>query len=126
MGERSSVIIVDDDATVLNTIKRGLSLEGYYCETAASATSALELLNKSLFDIMITDIGMPDMDGLELTKMAKRLKPDMIVIIMTGFIDKSYYDQSIEAGATDFIEKPFTLEKLISRMRHVIMQNKIE
>jgi DNA-binding NtrC family response regulator len=122
MNARNSVIIVDDDVMLLDMLKDGLSSEGYYCEITINAKSALELINKTLFDIMIIDIDLPDMNGFELTKKAKRLKPDITVIIMTGFIKDFSYDEAIEIGATDFIKKPFTLKELIIRIKQVKMQ----
>jgi DNA-binding NtrC family response regulator len=116
VGKQGSVIIVDDDSTFLDMVKAGLSLEGYSCESVTSPTSALELINTTSCDIMITDIDMPDMNGLELTRKVKRIKPDMDVIIMTGFIDNSSYGKAIEAGASDFIKKPFTLKELALRI----------
>jgi len=109
--ERNSVIIVDDDIILLDTFKNELSLKGYRCETATSAASAIKLLEETLFDVMITDIILPDMNGFKLTEKVKRLKPDMAVIIMTGFIDEFSHDDAIEARASDFIKKPFTLKE---------------
>ena len=125
MGERDSVLIVDDDATLLDLLKSGLKLEGYDCETVGNAASALEVINENPYDIMITDIDMPDINGLELTKKAKRIKPDMKVVIMTGFIDKFFYDKAIEAGASDFIKKPFSLKELTIRIKHIKMQEEL-
>jgi two-component system, cell cycle response regulator len=121
----SIIIVVDDDVALLNMLKNSLSLEGYRCETALSAASALELINKTPFDIMISDIVMSDMNGLELTKKAKELRPDMAVIITTGYIEDFSFDDAIEAGATDFIKKPFTLKELIARIKQTNLQREI-
>jgi DNA-binding NtrC family response regulator len=127
MGVRGSVLIVDDDASLLDSFKSCLKMEGYYCETTGRAVSALELIsNKNSFDMMITDIDMPDMNGLELTREAKRLNPDMKIIMMTGLTDKFSYDKVMEAGASDFIKKPFTLKELVSRIKQVTVQNDLE
>jgi DNA-binding NtrC family response regulator len=127
MAERGAVLIVDDDVSLLDSFKSRLELEGYYCETTTSAISALELMNnKNLFDLMITDIDMPEMSGLELTKKAKRLNHDMKIIMITGLIDNFSYDSVIEAGASDFIKKPFTLKELIARIKQVTIQNDLE
>ena len=123
--KQDSVLIVDDDTTLLDVFKSDLKLEGYPCETATSAMSALELINKSLFDIMIIDIELPDINGMELTRKVKRLKPDMVVIIITGFIEDFDYDEAIEAGASDFIKKPFTLKELIVRMKQIRLQEEL-
>jgi DNA-binding NtrC family response regulator len=116
-----SILIVDDDAMLLDMLRNGLLLEGYHCETTASPMFALELIDETPFDLMITDIDMPEMNGLELTKKAKRLRPDMKIIIMTGLIDKFSWDEAIGAGASDFVKKPFTLKELIARIKQVKM-----
>lgn len=126
MRERSSVIIVDDDKILLQMLQSGLSMDGYHCETASSAMSALELINRNSFDIMITDINMPEMNGLELTKKVKRLKPEMEIIIMTGLIDNFSYDTAIDAGASDFIKKPFSLKEVIAKIKHIKIQEELK
>ncbi|MCL4476819.1 MAG: GGDEF domain-containing response regulator [Nitrospirae bacterium] len=105
-------------------LKERFVLEGYRCETATSAESALELIGKTFFDIMLTDISFPGMKGFELTEQARKLRPEMMVIIMTGFIDEFSYDGAIEAGASDFIKKPFTFKELKVRIEHAGMQEK--
>ena len=125
MDERNSVIIVDDDERLLEIFKTALSLEGYQCETASSAESALELINKTSFDIMLTDIRMPGIEGFELTSKAKNIRPDLSVIIMTAYAEEFSYDNAIEAGASDFIKKPFTLNELMARIQHVKLQEKV-
>src|SRR4030043_106228 len=125
MDERNSVIIVDDDERLLEIFKTALSLEGYQCETASSADSALELINKTSFDIMLTDIRMPGIEGFELTHKAKKIIPDMAVIIMSAYAEEFSYDNAIEAGASDFIKKPFTLNELMARIQHVKLQEKV-
>ncbi len=125
MDERNYILIVDDDKSLLDIFKTHLLSEGYRCETAANVESALELINKIPFDIMITDIKMPGLTGFELTEKAKKIRPDMAVIIMTAYIEEFSYDDAIEAGASDFIKKPFTVKDLIVRIHHVILQEKI-
>jgi two-component system cell cycle response regulator len=118
-GHQGRVLIVDDDKNLLKFIRAALESEGYQCETAMNPLSALELVGKGSFDIMITDIILPEMNGLELTKKAKKMKPHMAIIIATGYIDTFSYDKAIEAGASDFLKKPFTVKELAARVRHV-------
>lgn len=113
------VLIVDDDKNLLKFFETALELEGYQCETTMNPASALELIRKTSFDIMITDIVLPTMNGLELTKKAKSLKPRMAIIIATGYFDNFSYDKAIEAGASDFLKKPFTVKELAARIKHV-------
>lgn len=125
MKNRASVIIVDNNEVLLNMLREGLSKEGYRCETTTSSQIALECIAASHFDILITDIVMPGLDGFELTEKAKKLRPDMAVIIMTGFIDDFSYDKAMEAGASDFIKKPFTLSEMKIRLHHVAVVEKL-
>lgn len=125
MDKRSSVIIIDTDRVLLHMLKEGLSAEGYHCETTTSARAALEFIDKTFFDIMITDIALSDFNVFELIKKAKKRRPDMAVIIMGGFIDEFSYDKAIEKGASDFIEKPVTLAELLMRLKHAKLHDKL-
>jgi diguanylate cyclase (GGDEF)-like protein/PAS domain S-box-containing protein len=123
-SKQGHILVVDDDIKLIDLLQSGLKSEGYYCETSMDAASALELINENSYDIMITDIVMPDMNGLELTKKVKRIKPDIKVLIMTGFNNFSY-DEAIEADASDFIKKPFSLKELTVRIKHIKMQEEL-
>lgn len=125
MVERGSIIIVDNNEALLNMLEAGLSSEGYRCETTTGTDTALELIGERPFDILISDIVMPGLDGFELTERAKKLRPGMAVIIMTGFIDDFSYDKAMEAGASDFIKKPFTLNEMKMRIQHVMLREKL-
>jgi diguanylate cyclase (GGDEF)-like protein len=125
LDKKDSILIVDDDAVILKFMKIVLEMEGYECETVISSQAALERVQSAHFDIMITDIVMPGMNGLELTGKAKDVRPNMSVIITTGFVDNFSFDKAIETGASDFIKKPFTEKELIARIKHVKMQQEI-
>ncbi len=124
MNRKKRVLVVDDDENLLSMLKETFAHEGYECETAATAESALEHLGKTPFDMMLTDIFLPGMRGFELTVQARKMRPDMAVIIMTGYIDDFSYDTAIEAGASDFIKKPFTLRELKARVALVRVQER--
>jgi diguanylate cyclase (GGDEF)-like protein len=125
MNRAITVLIVDDETSIREILHETLSLERYQCSKAASGDAAIAMLNTRSFDIMITDIVMPGLGGLELTELAKKLNPSMPVIIMTGFIDEFTYDKAIESGASDFIKKPFTAAELLMRIKHVWQQEKL-
>ena len=122
MDKRSRVLIVEDDQSWLNVLTEGLSINGYHCETAPNAEEAIPLLGKIVFDIVITDIALSGMTGLELTKAVKQLCLGTTIIAMTGYIDDFNYDYAIEAGASDFIKKPFTIKELLARIKHATRQ----
>ncbi len=116
---------MDNDRVLLEMIKEGLSPEGYRCEILTSSKAALDLVREIPFDIMVTDIVMPGLDGFELTENAKKLRPEMTVVIMTGFIDDFSYDRALEAGASDFIKKPFTLKEMKMKLKQVALQESL-
>jgi len=117
-SKQEHILVVDDDMLLLDTINSGLSLRGYQCKTAMSADTALALLSRYVFDIAVIDIVLPDMEGFELTAKVRKMKPDMAIILMTGFIDEFSYEDAIKAGASDFIKKPFSVTELIARIEH--------
>ncbi len=123
--KKESVLIIDDDTNLLKMIQTGLVSEGYQCESAPDAESALRLLHQTPFDLMVTDIVLPGMDGFEITEKAKKIRPDILVIIMTGFTEDFSYDRAIEAGGSDFIKKPFTVQELVVRFQFVTLQEKL-
>jgi two-component system cell cycle response regulator len=125
MDYMNSVLIVDDDEGLLEMFQTALSLEGYQCEKAATVEKALELITSKQFDILIADIRMPGMTGLELTERAKKIRPEMAVIVMTAYIEEFSYDGAIEVGASDFIKKPFTVRELVARIQHVKLQERL-
>jgi diguanylate cyclase (GGDEF)-like protein len=125
MDKKQSLLIVDDEESLLDMLSRSLVNSGYACETFTSGMAVLDRLRSSPADILITDIAMPGLAGLDLTREAKRIRPDTMVIIMTGFIDDFSYDQAMEAGASDFIKKPFTLQELLMRLKQVKMQERL-
>jgi len=125
MNNRPSVVLVDDDETLLDVIQKALGMTMYGCETFTNADDALRHLAKKPCDMLITDIVMQGMEGLELTRRVKRMRPETIVIVMTGFSNDFSYEQVIEAGASDFIKKPFSVHELLVRIKHVIKQEKL-
>lgn len=125
MQEKDALIIVDDDQELLQMLRTFFLTAGNRCETFSRAEDALSHLKKTPCDIMLADIIMPGMMGLELTERAKRLRHDMNIIVMTGHIDQFSYDDAIDAGASDFIKKPFSLNELMMRIRHVRLQEKL-
>jgi two-component system, cell cycle response regulator len=112
------ILVVDDDTAILETLREGLSLWGYLCETAVDAASALQIIDKKYLHSVIVDINLTDMNGLDLVEKIKKLFPNIVVIIMTGFIDNFSYEDAMQAGASDFIKKPFSVKELIARIEH--------
>lgn len=115
------ILVVDDEDIVLRLVKRVLEPEGHKIHLTSSGKEALELMEQQPFNLVITDIVMPHINGVELTlQIVKRFSCD--VIAMTGHVAQYFYDQLINAGASDFIQKPFTPEEMILRVRRVLKE----
>lgn len=123
--ENKTCLIVDDEPLIRTLISECLGNQGYTCVTATSAEEALKILVQSSFALMITDIQMAVMTGIELTREAKQLYPAMPVIVMTGFTEEYSYDEVIDAGAADFLKKPFSLKELDTRVARVLRDVKL-
>lgn len=122
---KQSVIIVDDDPGLLDMLEDAFLKEEYLCEKFLNGESALERIRRTPFDILITDIKMPGISGFELTEAAKKILPDVPVIIMTGFIEDFSFDNAMKVGAADFIKKPFTIQELFIRIKYVQLQARL-
>ncbi|MGD0283193.1 MAG: response regulator [Dissulfurispiraceae bacterium] len=109
------ILVVDDNETIRTLLSSVLSSKGHKCDTACDGVEALEKFNATPFDAVIADIVMPRMDGLELTRELIRMDPHLPVMLLTGFIDYYVYDDAVQAGACDFINKPLVIEEFVMR-----------
>jgi len=117
------VLIVDDEeefGKILEDLIQHLGIEAHHVTNGEDGIE--ELRKDAEYTFLITDIVMPGMDGLELTKFAKQELPDICVIVMTGYSDDYKYVSVINAGATDFINKPFRIEELEAKIRRGIIE----
>jgi diguanylate cyclase (GGDEF)-like protein len=118
------ILIVDDDVAVRNTMHEYIKAAGYYSEAVSCAEEALEFLGKDNFHVVVTDIMLPAMGGLELTKLIKRDNASD-VIVMTGYSDDFSYEEAINIGASDFVIKPVRLEELLLRLKRVLKEREL-
>lgn len=105
--ETSSILIVDDETGVCDVLERWLSREGHDCEVAFSGKSALERLDQGTFDVMLLDITLPEMSGLDVLAHARQAQPDMSVVMVSGAADDEAARTCMALGAHSFILKPF-------------------
>ncbi|MEJ5363198.1 MAG: response regulator [Spirochaetota bacterium] len=108
----AKILIVDDEDIVLKSCLRVLQKLDYEIETAYSGQTALDNLEKKKYDIVVTDLMMPGMDGMQLLEEIKKRYPEVIVIIFTGYATVETARQALKAGAFDYIPKPFTPDEL--------------
>ncbi|MBF0559988.1 MAG: response regulator [Nitrospirae bacterium] len=109
------VLVVDDDEVIRELLSSALSSKGHNCDTASDGVQALERCNSNRYDAVISDIVMPEMDGLLMTTHLNSKYPDMPVMLMTGFVNEYVYDDALKAGACDFINKPISMEEFFAR-----------
>ncbi len=116
-----AILIVDDDLSIKKSVEVYLNLLSYDIQSAENASQAIEILKTFKADIVLTDIMMQGMDGLELTRLIKN-NYDADVIVMTGYSADYSYEEAIKAGASDFIFKPFRFEELNLRIKRVLRE----
>lgn len=109
---KAKILIVDDEAFTCQDISRFLQMRGYETATANSAGEALSKLLTEKPDLVLLDIRMPEVDGLECLRQIKKLSQDTLVIMVTCITDISIAKKALELGAIDYIIKPFDLDRL--------------
>ena len=117
MDTIAKILVVDDESAICDALREVLEYESYAVQTIQSAPEALKLLENEQFDLVISDIKMPEMDGLEFLEKLRLLR-DVPVIMITGHGDIDTAVASIKAGAFDFITKPLDLNRLLISVRH--------
>lgn len=122
MNEKISILIVDDEESVRDSLNNWFIEDGYSVECAENAKQALMLLESRNFDIILADIKMPGMDGLEMHRRIKVLNKDAIVIIMTAFASVDTAVQALKDGAFDYVTKPFDPDDLSHLIRNAAAQ----
>lgn len=106
------VLVVDDEEIVRESCRRALTEAGYTVRTAANGHDALQACRTESFDLMLTDLRMPDMDGLEVTRTVAEEFPDLRVVILTGYPSRDSAQEAASLGIFDYLEKPISPERL--------------
>src|SRR5213592_3005408 len=110
--EPAKILVVDDESAILRLLREALTQWGYQVTSASSAAEALQALRGDMFDAVITDIRMPDMNGLELLKEIKRHDESVEVVVMTGYPTIASAVEALKVGAFDYLSKPLLLDEL--------------
>ena len=122
MARKNSILIVDDEESVRDSLYNWFIEDGYYVDCAENAKQALSILESKNFDIILADVKMPGMDGLEMHRRIKSIDKDSIVIIMTAFASVDTAVQALKDGAYDYITKPFDPDDLSHLIRNATSQ----
>jgi len=114
------ILIVDDDPAARESLEEFLCLNRFTAMAVSNAPDALNILSKTDIDLVLTDLVMPDMDGISMTKAIRAMNKDIPVLVMTGFASIEYAVEAIRAGATDFITKPLKLDHVVFIINRVL------
>jgi len=111
------ILVVEDNDSTRNMLEKFLKHKGYDVETAVNGHETIKILEKKEFDVVLMDIDMPKMDGIETTKEIRKRNIPVIVIMLTAFSDEKIMKSTVEAGADDYITKPVNFDELDSRIK---------
>lgn len=119
------ILIVDDESDIRKTLATFLKEEGYQCQTAENGEKALELVQEGGIDMVLTDVRMPQMDGVELMQKVHQWSPETMVILMTAFASVDTAIAALRSGAADYILKPLDLDEMSVRIRSLIQRQEL-
>jgi two-component system response regulator PilR (NtrC family) len=114
------ILLVDDEPSILNVLSTLLKGQGHDCVPAKGGEQARELVREEQFDLMISDIRMTPIDGLELLKLAKRMRPEMVVIMLTAYGSVETAVTAMKEGAFDYVTKPFKVDELLITVQRAL------
>jgi DNA-binding response OmpR family regulator len=119
---KARILAVDDEKIILDSFRKILVIAGYSIDTVEKGSEALGLIRKNDYDFVFTDLKMPGMDGVEVTKAVKHLRPDIDVIVITGYASIETAVETVKFGAMDYVEKPFTEDELLDFVKTALIK----
>ncbi|MEK6717015.1 MAG: sigma-54 dependent transcriptional regulator, partial [candidate division NC10 bacterium] len=125
MTSQERVLIVDDEEQMRDLLAKVLEKNGFQVAAAGDGAQALALLEKEPVDLVVTDVRMPGLGGMEALKAIKELNPDIIVIIMTAFGSIDQAVQAVKEGAYDYINKPFKIDEMLLTIRKALEERRL-
>jgi len=119
---KAKILCVDDENVILDSFRKILVIDGYSVDTVTNGKEALGLIQSHHYDFVFTDLKMPEMDGVEVTKAVKHLRPDIDVIIITGYASVETAVETMKYGAMDYVQKPFTDDELLAFVKKALIK----
>ncbi len=119
----TGVLLAEDDAAIAEPLARALAREGYGCEVVGTGTQALERVADGRFELLILDLGLPEIDGLEVCRRVRVEQPELAVLMLTARTDEVDFVVGLDAGADDYVGKPFRLAELLARVRALLRRS---
>ena len=118
--KKPRILVIDDEKIVRISCKKCLMPEGYDVDIAGNGREGLQLTGTAQYDVILTDLKMPDMDGMEFLTKIKETQPEAKVIMITGYNTVEHAEEAMRRGAYYYIEKPFTPDTLVSAVREAL------
>lgn len=125
MTNKKKILIVDDESIILNSFRKDFEYEGYHVKTVENPLEAIELLKKEFFNLLLTDLSMPEVDGVTVLQEAKKADPAICTIILTGAGDLSSAISALRLGADDYLLKPCDSEELLLRVERCLEKQEL-
>lgn len=119
---KAKILCVDDEAVILDSFRKILVLDGYSVDTVENGPEALNLIQSHHYDFVFTDLKMPEMDGVEVTKAVNHLRPDIDIVIITGYATVETAVECMKFGAVDYVQKPFTEDELLEFVQKTLIK----
>jgi len=114
------ILVIDDEAIVRISCKKCLTPEGYDVDVASSGIEGMQLTQEHRYDLILTDLKMPDMDGMEFLTRIRSTQPETKVIMITGYSTVEHAVKAIKLGADNYLEKPFTPDGLVAAVKEAL------
>src|SRR4051812_37130854 len=113
MNERRRILVVDDEEGLRTSLAANLELEGYEVHEASDGARAIELVQAEDFDLVITDVRMPGIDGIDTFREIRKIRPGVAVVMMTAFTTERLIDKALDEGVYTVVTKPFAMDRII-------------
>jgi len=121
---KTNILFVDDEKDFVEVIAKRLSKKGFYVTKAFSGPEALQAMRKADFDIVVLDLKMEEMDGIEILKILGKMAPGLPVIMLTGHGSEASAKEGVKFGAMEYLTKPCDFEELVNRIQGVLEKAK--
>lgn len=122
---KASILVVDDEPHVGGLICEWLILDGYVCDSTTSGVAALKLFQQNKYDLLITDISMPDVSGMDLLEQARKTDPDIAVVMATGVDDRDTANKALNLGADGYAIKPFNMNEFLINIANILEKKRL-
>lgn len=120
----SKLLVVDDEPNIRMSLAQALILEGYEADAVASGEEALARLNQTPYNLMILDMSMPGMGGVAVMKVARKIQPDLLIVVLTGHASLDNAIASVRFHATDYLQKPVSVRDMVHCVNEALQRNR--